>query len=390
MKKFLSVILALVIALSAVSITAVAAEEYQDFDGTIILGEKRPVNLPGATQYSEYAFYRFVAYNDGVYALSSDSRGNEDSDPYVELYDKAKIDGEYLKKAEDKDDKNLDFYLEYEFKAGETYYFAVGNHRGAKNFDITLECLHDSYKNGACAACYLPCDHKKVDNMFDTCLCGANFDGKILSDGYSEKVTCKEGKDQWYRFVPVETAIYVAKSDSQNADPCFDVYNLKEQLLTYHDDIEYGVNNDFECVYEFQAGETYFINLTDWQAGTEWDFTFEKMDSHEVKVVDEEGVETTVVHELTYVADVFATCESDGCSAGVYCEECEEYLAGHYEVAAFDHNYDDGVCINCGVECDCKCHSQGIVGFFWNFGNFFRMLFNLGSHEYCECGAKHY
>ena len=56
MKKLLSIVLALVMALSAISITALAADDYADFDGTITLGETRPVNLPGLTQYSKYVF----------------------------------------------------------------------------------------------------------------------------------------------------------------------------------------------------------------------------------------------------------------------------------------------------------------------------------------------
>ena len=60
MKKLLSVILALVMALSVVSVSALAADDYADFDGTITVGETRPVNLPGLTQYSKYVIIRRI------------------------------------------------------------------------------------------------------------------------------------------------------------------------------------------------------------------------------------------------------------------------------------------------------------------------------------------
>ena len=87
MKKLLSIVLAVVMALSAVSVSALAADDYADFDGIIELGETRPVNLPGLTQHSKYVFLRFIPEKSGLYAISSDSRGNDDCDPYVELYE---------------------------------------------------------------------------------------------------------------------------------------------------------------------------------------------------------------------------------------------------------------------------------------------------------------
>ena len=113
MKKILSVILALIMTLSVASITAFAADDYADFDGIITLGETRPVNLPGLTQYSKYVFIQFVPENDGWYAISSDSRENPDSDPYLELYEN-KL-GAYEVKVDDADSSTTDFYLEYYF-----------------------------------------------------------------------------------------------------------------------------------------------------------------------------------------------------------------------------------------------------------------------------------
>ena len=107
MKKVLSVVLALVMALSAVSITVFAADEYAEFDGTITLGETRPVNLPGLTIHEDYVFIRFIPERDGLYAISSDSRGNADSDPCVELY--TNIDSTYIAKNDDANSETDEF-----------------------------------------------------------------------------------------------------------------------------------------------------------------------------------------------------------------------------------------------------------------------------------------
>ena len=113
MKKLLSIVLAVVMAFSTVSILALAAGDYADFDGIIKLGETRPVNLPGLTKYSDVVFLRFTPEKSGLYAISSDSRGNADCDPYVELYEGNWVGNKYLAKNDDA--LGEDFYLEYYF-----------------------------------------------------------------------------------------------------------------------------------------------------------------------------------------------------------------------------------------------------------------------------------
>ena len=81
MIKLLSIVLAVVMAFSTVSVRALAAGDFADFDGIIKLGETRPVNLPGLTKYSDVVFLRFTPEKSGLYAISSDSRGNADGVP---------------------------------------------------------------------------------------------------------------------------------------------------------------------------------------------------------------------------------------------------------------------------------------------------------------------
>ncbi len=449
MKKVLSVILALVMALSVVSVSAFAADDdYADFDGTITVGETRPVNLPGLTQYSKYVFIQFIPENDGWYAISSDSRENADSDPYLELYeleaDAVEL-GNYVIKVDDADDETADFYLEYYFEAGKVYYFVMGNFRNATVWDITLECLHAEYADGKCVSCGVDCDHKKVDNMFDSCPCGKTFDGKVvtLTEGeYTADIKCEDGEYTFIKFVPEETGIFRAQSDTSKhekniPDPLCDVYDAQGNLVAYHDDIsvsENAENYNFDLVYEFEAGEVYFIGLWDYQAGKEWSFTFEDISTHsfeiEVPVEDDETTtpddETTVVtegdtntdtneggtttpeetpkteivvHKLTFVPQKDATCLEAGYTGYAYCEECEDFeKIGYYDIEQTDHFFDeDGNCMTEGCDfvdpilsCTHMCHSTGIMGTIWSVVRFFSWLFGIQGNRECACGVLHW
>ena len=405
MKKILSVILALVMALSVVSITALAAGDYADFDGTITLGETRPVNLPGLTQYSKYAIIQFIPERDGLYAISSDSRGNADCDPYLELYED-KLD-EYVVKVDDVDKNTSDFYLEYYFEAGRVYYFLMGNYRSATVWDITLKCLHEEYEDGKCISCSADCDHVKVNNMFNSCPCGEKFDGPVISlanGKYTANVRCNDEEYTFYKFVPEKAGIFhiTTNSASNKIDPCCDIYDTQGNLVASHDDILADENKNFDLVCKLEAGETYFIGMWDYEGNQrEWSFTFEDITTHEVDktVTGDDGLVTTVKeeHELTFVEQKDANCKEKGCTAYAYCEKCADFEAiGKNDIPTVDHSYDeDWVCEWCGevdpvMTCDCDCHSNpnGIVGFFWKIINFFNKLFRI--NPVCECGVEHY
>ena len=443
MKKLLSIVLAVVMALSAVSVSALAADDYADFDGIIELGETRPVNLPGLTQHSKYVFLRFIPEKSGLYAISSDSRGNDDCDPYVELYENKWVGNNYVAKNDDA--IGDDFYLEYYFEAGTVYYFAMGNRRNATIWDVTLECLHTSYKDGVCEFCDVPCDHVKVDNEFGSCPCGKTFSGDVLAltDGKLEtNVKCKDEKYTYIKFAPEETTILRVTSDNSKynrnlPDPACDVFDSQGNLVAYHDDIstvEGAENYNFDLVYEFEEGRVYFIGLWDYEAGKEWKLAFEDITTHsfeiEVPVEDEEvttpdddagaavmseGETTepgddvttpeetpkteTVVHKLTFVPQVDATCMNAGHTGYAYCAECEDFEAiGKYNIEMYDHSFDeDGNCMTDGcnetdpvLTCTHMCHSKGIMGTIWSVVKFFTMIFNSKGGKYCDCGATHW
>ncbi len=441
MKKLLSVILALVMALSVVSVSALAVDDYADFDGTITVGETRPVNLPGLTQYSKYVIIQFVPENDGWYAISSDSRENPDCDPYLELYEN-KL-GQYEVKVDDADSDTSDFYLEYYFEAGTVYYFMMGNYRSATVWDITLECLHAEYADGKCASCGAECNHVKIENLFNSCPCGKTFDGKVvaLTDGkYTADIKCEEGEYTFIKFVPETTGIFRAQSDNsaydeEIPDPCCDVYDAQGNLVAYHDDIsvEDAGDYNFDLVYEFEAGKVYFIGLWDYQAGKKWAFTFEDISTHSFEVPVEEEDETTtpdedagaavmsedettepgddtttpeetpktetVVHNLTFVPMKDATCMESGYTGYACCEECEDFEPiGYYDIDQTEHFFDeDGNCMTDGCDeidpvlsCTHMCHSTGIMGTIWSVVRFFSWLFGIKDNYICSCGVEHW
>lgn len=98
---------------------------------------------------------KFVPAVDGVFVVRSESN----VDPVVFLLDSEFDD---LDEADDsyyREDNSYDFYLEYEYKAGETYYFNFYGYGGEYNYSVIFECNeHQGGKatcNGraVCSAC---------------------------------------------------------------------------------------------------------------------------------------------------------------------------------------------------------------------------------------------
>lgn len=79
-----------------------------------------------------------------------------------------------------------------------------------------------------------------------------------------------------------------------------------------------------------------------------------------------------------------AGAEKSTCSACGYSES--------KSVPATDHNYENGVCENCGdskaANCSHMCHKKGFMGFIWKLLRFFFKLFKI--QPVCDCGVKHY
>ena len=136
------------------------------------------------------------------------------------------------------------------------------------------------------------------------------------------------------------------------------------------------------------------------------------------KFAEENNIEFIVLGEghvhnyfLDYSASTEATCVSTG--KGVFICPCGEKYEVELEIDPYAHVYEyDDICIYCGksyweddeddgCDCDCKCHSlensyapsfDGIFSFLSDL--FFRLKLVFwhftGTHQYCECGRRHY
>ncbi|MBR6568057.1 MAG: leucine-rich repeat domain-containing protein, partial [Clostridia bacterium] len=62
------------------------------------------------------------------------------------------------------------------------------------------------------------------------------------------------------------------------------------------------------------------------------------------------------------------------------------------ELSATGHNYQNGVCTECGDSksnnCSCNCHKSGFMSIIWKILRFFYKLF--GTNKICGCGVAHY
>lgn len=84
-----------------------------------------------------------------------------------------------------------------------------------------------------------------------------------------------------------------------------------------------------------------------------------------------------------------ATCTQDGQKVNV-CVCGDNYIVEI--IPAKGHTMNGMECEDCeykvDLDCSCKCHKKGIVGFFWKIRNFFNKLFK--KNPICTCGAIHY
>ncbi len=411
MKKVLSVFLAFVMIFSIASVSAMAADEIES-DFTMTVGETKTVQLPGTTEHTDFIIIKFVPVGSGLVAISSDSPEDVESDPVLEVYDDQM--NELLAEADD-NDSDRDFYLEFDCEAGEVYYLAIYNLKEATTWDVSISCFHERYENGVCVTCLALCNHTIGDNLVGCCPCGLLFFGLNIKDGNS--VSMFSNNDYiWFKFEPEETAAYLLTSDNTvggkitdvSSDPAVIVVDETGNFILASDDDISEDNYNFALPYEFEEGERYFIGVCDNNdEANGWVFTLNKATSHTVEVEEtvenEDGttttVITTVVHELTYIPEQEATCEMAGHSTALYCETCDEYLAGNRDYGMAEECKDDDEDNHCDwcdrimveeepVECSCDCHATGLTKLFFNIKLFFQKLFRLNS--VCTCGERHY
>lgn len=353
------------------------------FDYEIKYGETITIHTPNYDS-EEYVYIKFVPENDGRFALISES--NEEIDPICKLYD---IGMNYL---DENDDTNgYDFCLNYDFIAGETYYFSVATYSQEAEIDVSLVCAH-TYEDGVCKICGEICSHEKSEAKLCFCDCGAVFFGKdiFVNDEIEFNIADYNGDYAYFRFTPEEDGLYVFESVSVSAssDPICNIYDSALNQFDNSDDVN---GYDFLLVTELYRGETYYFEV------------FNNDDTAVCTLKLNPAVHTTedgTEHDLEYVEETSSTCTEHGYTPGLYCPVCDEYIYGHHEKELWGHYDDneDGFCDDCGSEiensdnntdCGHICHSENwFLSFVWNIANFFCRIFGIA--PVCECGEAHY
>ncbi len=375
----------------------ISAEQYgnPDGDGRILLVDENP-NAPDYSYEAEYGealtittetpegvYIKFVPEETCKFIFRSESDG-ADTGAYLFDADGEELFGEYI----DDNEENLDFELVYEFEAGKEYYLNVFTYSDDKTtMKIVIECGH-SFIDGSCIVCSKVCDHSEI-GWLGYCLCGEAFLGKDVNDGDEFELENKYGYEIfWFRFTPEISGFYSFKSVLVDADPDCILYDAQGESLTDSLDVN-GL--DFNLIYYFAAGETYYFDAHNCYTEGSFSVTLDR-----IIHTSDDGSE----HELELVEGTYSNCTECGYTDGLYCNECEEYVYGHDELPLdeeyhIDENFDE-TCDLCGKEniydeemCSHICHSENwFLHFIWTIGNFIHRL--LGISPECECGAAHY
>lgn len=438
MKKVISVVLALVLMLSAVSMIAVAEEVC---DCTMTIGETRTVPFTGV--YDGFAVIRFVAPGNGKIVIASNGKNYLTCNPVIEVYKNSLSNsGIYLGEAEGNGKTKHDFSYELDCEAGATYFFAIHNSLSATQVEISIQCLHEVYEDGYCLTCLGECPHIKGDNLVGCCPCGEAFDGEDVVVG--KRYLIEADSDYvWFRFDAKEIAPYILKSENPDdagtwsdivADPAFIIVDETGENVLANDANVSADDKNFNFPFSFTKGERYFIGVKNNKAlADDWYFTFADGTSHTIEVpkevqkevLDEEGnpvldaegnptyetvtVYEAVTHKLEYLPHTDATCQKAGHTPSIVCNDCKDaegnalVIAGGDELPKVDCKDDNGdyKCDWCGEKvgeepepedptknCSCNCHKKGISKFFFDFILFFQKIFRLNS--VCKCGVRHY
>lgn len=436
MKKVLSVILAIIMMLSAFSVMPVSAAEKVDY--TMVTGETKEVSLSN-TAYPGYVIVKYVAPAKGKVAISSDGKLYATCNIVLDVH-KGSMNN-FICKVEGNGKTKHDFYYEFNCEAGDVYYFAMHNSLSGKTWDVSIACLHETYSSGVCSLCAVACDHSGGNNLVGLCPCGAKYNGEAIAVG--NKYTMESNVQyKWFGFVPSKTAMYILKSEnpdndktilSKAADPSFVIVDKTGNNILVNDANIGADNRNFDLIYNFTAGETYFIGVRDNALNSDdWHFTLVDGSVHttevtkevQKEVVDADGnvvtdadgnvvyenvtVTETVEHTLTYIPQKNATCQEAGCTAIIVCESCKDsnnnsvVFSGGYTIAKLENCVDADKNNRCDMcekiidedaedptkNCDCNCHKKGIAKFFFNFALFFQRIFR--ANKECDCGIEHY
>lgn len=429
MKKVLSIVLALVMMLSAVSMLAVAKD---DCDYTMAIGDTKTVSLPGAV-YDDYVIVKFVPAGSGKVVIASKVASSLNCNPVLEVFKNSLGSANQIGQKVQDNSTYHNFRFELDCEAGTTYFLAMQNPLSATSWDVSITCLHETYVDGYCVTCLGACPHEIADNIVGCCPCGENFNGLDINADEEIQLS-SNSKYNWFRFTPAETAPYILRSSNPDdeetwlkkvADPAFIIVDETGENVLANDANVSADDKNFNFPFLFEKGERYFIGVKDNERNADdWYFTLANGKKHTIEVekevqkevldaegnpvLDAEGNPTyeTVIeieyvdHSLAYNAQVNPTCQAAGHTPSIVCAECDATIAGGDEIAkvACKDDNNNYKCDWCGAQvgeapdpskdCTCNCHKDGISKFFFDFALFFQKIFRLNS--VCKCGVRHY
>ena len=352
--KILAAVMAIVMIVAAIPMTAFAA------DNTIELGETITVTVPA----KGYAECKFTPDEDGTYVVYSDM-GEADIDPYVEVYDK---DGNRVEWDNDNNyDGTYDFYCIFEAESGADYLFKVFEFdRIEAEFDITVSVFGEITHQPTADEPYV-----EVTEGAD-----AEYQWYKLSDSFAEltdeyatpRDDGKVGNFATYDSENGWTGVYNGYKDGNNKQyNFFKVMLLEDQTIKMTADTD-AVKHGIWC----HCGDTREV-WEDVNANDTVEFTADHTCVYNTWSLCEQ--EPHLKAEMPEMKKVNTDAKLKAKEAGTH------VCLVTFDGCRFEVSDEVEVCTH-------MCHQGGFLGFFWNIINFFNKLFGL--NPICGCGAAHY
>ena len=185
--------------------------------------------------------------------------------------------------------KELHFISEDDYRDGVTPTCADGHTEGlycelCEDY-LTGEVIPATYdhdwNNGVCDSCSEVCIHTDEDFNEKCDVCELDLEYKEVEADETNTVYIPEKYGEVVvKFTPTESGWYAVVSDNggddENNDPYVGIFDADGEEVAYNDDNYNEDTYNFYCEFEAEAGETYYIILSNYYGDVEYDYTIEK------------------------------------------------------------------------------------------------------------------
>ena len=190
---------------------------------------------------------------------------------------------------EDLNSKELHFISEDDYRDGVTPTCVDGHTEGlycetCEDY-LTGEVIpatdDHEWNNGVCDGCSEVCGHtdEDLDEKCDVCEFDIEYK-EVEADETNTVYIPEEYGEVIVKFTPTESGWYAVVSDNggddENNDPYVTVFDANGEEIKYDDDNDYEYTYNFYCEFEAEAGETYYIVLSNYFGDVEYDYTIKK------------------------------------------------------------------------------------------------------------------